>query len=73
MDRQIKKVLNDLYKRQKQANKNFNYYELNEVNKQIFAINEQEEKERKRLLALERDDKLAKRIERRLTEKELEQ
>lgn len=73
MDRQIKKVLNDLYKRQKQANKNFNYYELSEVNKQIFAINEQEEKERKRLLALERDDKLAKRIERRLTEKELEQ
>lgn len=73
MDRQTKKTLNELYKRQKLAKKNFNYYELNEVNKQIFAINEQKEKERKRLLSLERENRLAKRIERRLTEKGLEQ
>lgn len=73
MDRQTKKTLNELYKKQKQAKKNFNYYELSETNKQIFAINEREEKERKKLLALERDNRLAERIERRLTEKGLEQ
>lgn len=73
MNRQTKKTLTELYKKQKLAKKNFNYYELNEVNKQIFAINEQEEKERKRLLALERENILTKRIERRLTEKGLEQ
>ena len=38
MDRQTKKTLNELYKKQKQAKKNFNYYELSEINKQIFEI-----------------------------------
>lgn len=72
MKRQTQRELKELYEKQKLAKKNLNYYELSEINKQIFAINEREEKERKRLLALERDNKLAKRIERRLTEKELE-
>lgn len=72
MDRQTKKLLDDLYKQQKQAKKNFNYYTLNEVNKQIYVINEQEERERKRQIAIEKDNRIAQKIERIITRKELE-
>lgn len=72
MDRQTKKLLDNLYKQQKQAKKNFNYYELNEINKKIYAINEQEEKERKKQIAIDRDNRIAQRIEKHITQKEFE-
>lgn len=71
MDRETKNILNSLYQRQKEAEKNYNYYELRNINKQIFEINNREEKEQKRLLAIEKENRLAKRIDEILSQKEI--
>lgn len=70
MDRETKNILNSLYQRQKEAEKNYNYYELRNINKQIFEINNREEKEQKKLLAIEKENRLAKRIDEILSQKE---
>lgn len=71
MNEDIELKLKELYKKQQEAIYNSDYFLLTDINKQIFAINEQKAKERRKQKLIEREERLAKHFEKRLTERGL--
>lgn len=55
-------ILKNLYKEQQKALKNNNLYELNEINKKIFAIREELRKQKMLTKQKQNDDEIDKRI-----------